>query len=131
VAEGASVDSANALLSALLQATSFAVGTPYLQLHVGAPGAAGTSNIATETRRIDATGCFGTTPSGGSITNDATIGPLTSVAATETYTHFTIWDDPTAGTFWFSGVLTGASVTLGDDFQLGAGKATVSQPVAS
>lgn len=132
MAEGASVDMVNSVLSAVLQAgSSVAWPEAWLQLHVGAPGAAGTSNPATEATRMLVTGQFGTDPSGGSITNDGTIGPWTSVAATEDYTHFTIWSDQFTGTFGFSGTITGGSVTAGDDFDIPAGTCTVDGTTAS
>jgi hypothetical protein len=56
---------------------------------------------------------------------------LTSVAATETWTHWSYWDDDTAGTFWFSGTLTGGSVTAGDDVTVAIGEMTVDMPTAS
>lgn len=131
MSEGASVATANSVLSAGVQGVSYATTGLWVQLHVGAPGSAGTANIATETTRMDASACFGTAPSGGSITNDATIGPWTSVTGSETYTHFTTWSASSGGTFGFSGTVTAAAVTVGDDFDMPAGVATITLPVAA
>lgn len=131
MAEGLSVDEANALLSALFQGTSYAAGGCWVQLHTGAPGAAGTGNVATNNTRMDASGCFGTAPSGGSIVNDAEVGPWTSVPASETYTHVSIWDASSSGTFLRSGTITTASVSSGDDFPIPIGDLTATFPVAS
>jgi hypothetical protein len=131
VAEGWSTDTANAVLSAIFQQTAYAVAGLWVQLHTGAPGAAGTSNIATNNTRKDATACFGTDPVGGSITNDADIGPWLSVPASETYTHATLWTASTSGTFVMSGAIAAAAVTIGDDFPIPSGDLTCPLPVAS
>lgn len=131
MAEGASEAYANAALSAVVQGTPYAVPAPWVQFHIGPPGADGTANPAAETRRLDASGCFGVDPANGSVTNDAIIGPLATVAATEVWTHWTLWDDETAGTFWFSGVVSGGGVNAGDDVPINPGQLTLSQPTAS
>ena len=41
----------NAWMNALGNATAFSVAVPYVKLHVGDPGAAGTANPAVETTR--------------------------------------------------------------------------------
>ena len=46
MAEGFSSYAANAVLNAIGNAAAFSVATPYIQLHTGAPGSAGTSNVA-------------------------------------------------------------------------------------
>lgn len=131
MAEGASTSLADAVLAAVLQGVGFSLSGAWLQVHIGPPGAAGTSNLAAETRRFDLSTMFGTSPSGGSVTNDAASAVMTSVAATEIWSQWSIWDDPTAGTFWLSGELTGGSVTAGQDVQITIGQMTVDMPVAS
>ena len=52
MADGASSTVVNAFLASLLNGTAFTnYGTLYCQLHVGAPGSAGTSNVAGESTR--------------------------------------------------------------------------------
>ncbi len=120
---------ANALLNALCRGSAY---TPpaaiWVKLHVGDPGAAGTSNPATETTRKQAT--FGTNAAGGAIANTAPM-TWTSVAGSEDYTHFTAWDSSSGGTFQFSGTVTANPVTASDDFVAGVGALTASIPVAS
>lgn len=131
MAEGALVATADGILGAILQDIPFSISNPHLALHIGPPGAAGTANPAAETRRFDLSAMFGTAASAGSITNDAASAVMTSVAATEVWSHWVIWDDPTAGSPYLSGTLTGGSVTLGQDAQINASQMTVSMPVAS
>lgn len=131
MAEGFSAAAANATLAALLQGTSFSLAQAWVKFHIGAPGAAGTSNPAGETRRVQCTTKFGTAPASGVIVNDAAIGPLTSVSTTEVWSHWSLWDASTAGAFWFSGTLTGGSVTIGDTVTISSGAMTVTVPIAS
>lgn len=132
MAEGASETAVSAFLSALFQGTAFGLTEGWLQFHLGAPGPAGTANPAGETRRVAAFDTpFGTNPASGEIVNDDDIGPLVDVTDTEVWTHWTYWDDETAGAFWFSGTLTGGSVTAGDDVTIAAGQLTVTVPIAA
>ena len=94
---------------------SFAVANVYLQLHTGDPGEAGTANAASETSRQAATFAAA---SGGSMATSATAG-WTSVAATETYSHWSLWDASTGGNALWSGALaSSAALTAGDTFQI-------------
>jgi hypothetical protein len=102
------------LLDALFNSDAFDGPTNvYVKLHLGDPGAAGTANPAVETDRVEVT--FGAA-SGGAIANDAAV-EWTNVSTTETYTHFSMWTDPTAGSFLWSGTITGGGVTAGTDFR--------------
>ena len=129
MADGASSTVVNAFLASLLNGSAFtAYGTLYCQLHVGAPGAAGTSNIAGENTR-QAAGTF-TAPSGGSSTNNAAV-TWTSVTTAETYNNVTLWSASSGGTFIASGTITASAVNIGDTFTIPIGDITVSMPVAS
>lgn len=94
----------------------------YVQLHVGDPGAAGTTNPATETSRKQAT--FGTAASGGTISNTAVVS-WSSVAGTEDYTHFSAWSASSSGTFLFSGTITANAMVAGDNFDIPIGSCAV------
>lgn len=121
---------ANAFLDALFRgvATTFA-GSPWIKPHVGDPGAAGTSNPATETTRKQAT--FGNAASGGAIANTTTI-TWSSVSGAEDWTHFSLWTASSAGTFLGSGLVTANALQIGDDFVIAStGAFTVSLVVAS
>jgi hypothetical protein len=89
--------------------------TVYVKLHTGDPGEAATSNAATETTRKSAAWA---TASSGSIATSATL-EWTNVAATETITHWSLWDNSTAGNALWTGALSSsAAVTAGDTFQI-------------
>ena len=89
--------------------------TVYVKLHTGDPGGAATSNAATETTRKAASWAAA---SSGSIATDATL-EWTNVAATETITHWSLWDNSTAGNALWTGALSSsAAVTAGDTFQI-------------
>lgn len=110
-----------AVLNAIGNATSFSVATPYVKLHVGDPGEDGTGNAATETTRKSVS--FAAAAS-GAITTDADI-TWTSVAGTEDFTHFSLWDASSAGNCLWSGTVTANSVTAGDTFTISAGSLTL------
>lgn len=87
----------------------------YVKLHTGDAGEEGTSNAATEDTRKVASWAAA---SSGSIATDATL-EWTNVAATETYSHWSLWDASTAGNCLWTGALsTSAAVTAGDTFQI-------------
>lgn len=90
----------------------------YVKLHLGDPGAAGTTSPATETTRQEAT--FGAASS-GALTNDAAI-EWTGVSTSETYSHISLWTASSGGTFIGSDDLSStAAVTAGDTFRIPAG----------
>lgn len=110
----------NAILDVIgANATFTAPTNVYLKLHTGAPGEAGTANAATNTTRQEAT--FNAA-SGGSMALAATVS-WTNVSATETYTHWSLWDNSTAGNCLATGTIeggTGVAVTAGDNFDITA-----------
>jgi len=98
-----------------LRNTSFAVATPYIKLHLGDPGEAGTANAAVEATRKAVS--FSAAAS-GSIASSATI-TWTNVSTTETYSHWSLWDAATSGNCLWSGAFSSsAAVTAGDTFQI-------------
>ena len=126
---GASATIVNAFLASILNGTAFTTYTnPWVQLHVGEPGPAGTSNPAGETVRQQATGTF--VISGGSTTNPVALN-WTSVSTAETYTFISLWSASSGGTFLASGVITANAVLIGDNFSVPIGDAAISMPVAS
>lgn len=116
MATGISAAGANTALDAIR------TDTPFVQLHVGDPGAAGTANVATETTRkavvFDA-------PSGGVMANSAPLqwvniaGP--GGVTPEDVTHFTIWNALSGGTFKFSGLVTATPFYAGNTYTIGVG----------
>ena len=127
MAEGLSAYLCNSFLDALGNNTSYAVTQVYIKLHVGDPGAAGTSNAATETTRKAVS--FGAA-STGAIASDADIS-WTNIAGSEDATHFTAWDNVSAGNFLFSGTITGNAYTAGDTYTISSGNLSASLTVAS
>jgi hypothetical protein len=127
MATGLSAYTANKFLDALGNATAFSVTTPYIKLHVGDPGANGTTSPAVETTRKSVS--FGVA-SVGSIVSDADI-TWTNIAGSEDATHFTAWDNLTTGNFLFSGTITGNPYTAGDTYTIASGSLTASLTVAS
>jgi hypothetical protein len=98
-----------------LRAQSFSVSNVYVKLHTGDPGEEGTSNAATETTREEVS--FDAAAS-GSMASSATV-EWTNVSTTETYSHFSLWDNLTAGNCLWTGALSSsAAVTAGDTFQI-------------
>jgi hypothetical protein len=129
MADNVSSGVANSILALILNGTAFAgFSTPYVQLHTGAPGAAGTANVAGNNTRV-ASGAFAA-PAGGSTTNSAAIN-WTSVSTSETYSHVSLWSAVSGGTFICSGSIAASAITAGQNFQIAAGAMTVSLPVAS
>jgi hypothetical protein len=87
----------------------------YVQLHTGDPGEAGTSNVATETTRKSAS--FNAASS-GAISTSATL-EWTNVAATETISHWSLWDAASSGNcLWYGALSASASVVAGDTLQI-------------
>ena len=87
----------------------------YVKLHLGDPGEAATSNAAVEATRKSAAWA---SAASGAIVTSATM-EWTNVSTTETYSHWSMWDDLTAGNALWSGALaTSAAVTAGDTFQI-------------
>lgn len=127
MATGISSYLAGAWLDALGNNTSFAVANVYVKLHVGDPGANGTSNAATETTRKLASFAAA---SAGSLASDADI-TWTNIAGSQDATHFTAWDNISAGNFLFSGTITANAYTAGDTFTISSGSLTVSLTLAS
>jgi hypothetical protein len=96
--------------------TSWTIPTNvYVKLHTADAGEAGTTSAATETTRKVAAWA---TAASGSIATSATL-EWTNVAATETYSHWSLWDASTAGNCLWTGALSSsAAVTAGDTFQI-------------
>lgn len=119
--DGLTAAGANALLDKL--GTDY----PWIKMHVGVPGAAGTTNPATETTRKQATFAAA---SAGSMATNAQLA-WTNVAGTETYTHYSMWTASTAGTCGHTGAVTANPVTAGDNFTINSGGLTVSFTLAA
>lgn len=97
---------ANAFLNVFRNTTYTAITSVFVKLHVGDPGAAGTTNASAVTTR---NAIVWAAASGGSMAL-STLSAF-SMTTTETISHVSLWDASTAGTFLQSAVLT-ASVPV-------------------
>ena len=95
----------------------------YVKLHIGVAGEDGTANAAGETTRQAAVFAAPSNPA-GTMTTSADI-TWTSVSTAETISHFSLWDNSTAGNCLGDGAL-GASktVAVGDNLTITAGNLT-------
>lgn len=101
---------------------------PWIKLHIGAPGSAGTSNPATETTRKQA--AWNATGTDGIVENSAQID-WTNIAGSQDATDFTAWSASTAGNFGFSGSITANAYVAGDTLSVAVSALTVSVTLAS
>lgn len=107
---GQSTTHAHGLIN-VLRATSYTAVTPWVKLHLGDPGSAGTTNPAAETSRKQLT--FAAPSSGSSAATQVSWTPWAS--GSETISHFSVWDASTAGNFLFSGAFSvSKAMTNGD-----------------
>lgn len=126
---GFAVGVANSILNSIFRNAAWTPpAATFVQWHVGDPGAAGTSNPASNTTRVSAT--FGTNASGGSIANTVAV-TVSSVPASEDYSHFSVWSASSAGTFQCSGTITANPLVTGDTITFAIGALTASVPVAA
>lgn len=111
----------NQLEDAVCNGVPLTVPNPlYLKLHIGDPGEDATANPAVETTRKAVT--FGS-PSGGVCQNTAEVGPWVNVAATETYSHGSLWDAPTGGNPWkYGAMVLSTSINAGNTFSFEIGE---------
>jgi hypothetical protein len=121
---------AQAILNAYANGTDWSgLEDHWIQLHVGDPGDDGTSAVAQETTRVQAS--FGTAhATNGTVANDAAV-TWENVAADEEYTHFSDWSASTNGTFQGSGTISNGAVTAGTDFTAEIGDLVLSLNVAA
>lgn len=89
----------------------------YVKLHVGDPGSAGTSNAAAgDTTRKAVTHAAA---SSGAIAMNGTAPVWTNGGSSETISHISVWDDPTAGNFLYSVALSASQAwASGNTFTL-------------
>lgn len=121
---------ADDLLDAIGNATNVTAATAfYVKLHVGDPGAAGTSNAAGETTRKSIS--FGAA-SGGVMSNDASVSWTSYPNGTDVISHVSFWDHATAGVFLGSDALAATrSPDTGDTVTLATGDLDFTLTVAS
>jgi hypothetical protein len=103
----AATTAANAFLNVYRATNITAPAGMFMKLHLGDPGAAGTTSPSTVTTRNAVTWAA---PSGGSMALSSISGY--SMTATETITHVSFWDSATVGNFWQSAALTSSQAVI-------------------
>jgi len=98
---GISAAHSNGIIN-LMRSTSYTSFTPYLRMHTGDPGAAGTSNASAETTRKALTFAD---PAGSGSSAATAVSWTGWSAGSETLTHGSIWDAASGGNFKMSGQL--------------------------
>jgi len=129
MADGLSTATADIALSAIVgTGTNQANSANYVQLHTGAPGSAGTSNVSSVTTRESVT--WGSASAGSVAASNEP--EWTSWAGTngETDTDISFWSASTSGNFGFSCQLS-SSVTMDTGDSLTLTSITASIPTAS
>lgn len=109
---------ANQWLNALRSSTQpTAYSTPFVKLHTGDPGSAGTSNAAAgDTTRKAVTQ---SAASAGAIAISGTNPVWTNGGTSETLSHVSVWDASTAGNFLYSIALASSQAWVsGNTFTL-------------
>ena len=112
---GISATHSNSVIN-VLRGTNYTAITPYLKLHTGDPGSAGTANASAETTRKALTFAD---PAGTGSSAASAVSWTSWSAGSETLTHGSIWTASSGGTFIMSGslaanlsVTNGATVTV-------------------
>ena len=108
----------NALLDHIRNGTAYTMPSSlHVKLHTGAPGEDATGNAATNAVRQTVT--FGAASGGSMSATGSPVAEWVSVSTTETYSHFSIWDNSTAGNpLGYGALSSSAAVTAGDTFRL-------------
>ncbi len=122
---GQSTTHAHAILN-VLRNTAYSGIAPFVKLHTGDPGAAGTANASAETDRQSVS--FGS-PSSGSMTATAVQWTAWD-AGSETISHVSLWTASTAGTFLQSAALS-ASKAVGNGDTLSVTLTATQGPLAA
>lgn len=115
-----STNLANAWLNVISGTTFTGAAGSFIQIHTGDPGASGTTAVSSVTTRPAATWAAA---SAGSKAITSTFPSWASWAGTngEVVTHVSDWSASSAGTFYFSAVLTSSkTVNTGDTLTLGS-----------
>jgi hypothetical protein len=97
------VNMANAILNIYRGTTFTGIATPFIAIHIGDPGSAGTANNSAgdATRKA----IVWAAPSAGSMAL-STLSAWTNGGTSETITHVSLWSLSSAGTFYQSFALT-------------------------
>ncbi len=106
---------------------------PYIQVHTGPPGAAGTANVGPDSDRLLATWGTPTLAGDGASVEMQWTGDLewTSSSGSGDPQYVSGWSAASGGNFGWSGQLTSDPIVAGNDFRIPAGAYTLRQPIAT
>ena len=99
----------------VLRGTNYTGVSPFLKLHTGDPGSAGTSNASAETTRKALTFAAPSTVSTNRSSTASAVSWATWSAGSETISHFSIWDASSAGNFIGSGAFSVSRSVVNND----------------
>lgn len=109
----------NSMLTAIIGGTAYANPAVWGQLHLGAPGAAGTSNPAALTTRAQIV-CA--TPATARAIANTSLSSWPAASTAETYSHWSFWTASTAGSFTGDDDMSStAPVAVGENTQIVVG----------
>jgi hypothetical protein len=98
----------------------------YIQRHTGDPGAAGTANVAADTRRIAVN--LGTPAAAVALNVD--YAEILNATTTETITHVTVWGALSGGTCYFVAALAPAlDITVAETVAIAIGQLSITLPI--
>ena len=129
MADGLNSSLANSILNNLTGNTTWSPNANlFAELHIGTPGAAGTSNPSGNTTRNQLT--YNAAAS-GSITLSTTPTAWTNASGTETLSDIAYWNASSAGTFQWSAAMNSSHTwNLNDTFTLTSATVTIT-PLAA
>lgn len=104
------VNLANAWLNVLRNTTFTGIATPFIKLHIGDPGSAGTTNPSAVTTRSAIT--WSAAASGALAISNT---PSWTMTTSETISHISIWDASSAGNFYWSIQLSASKAVVNTD----------------
>lgn len=120
---GALANYAEDLLMNAFRNVSADITACYVKLHISDPGEDATNGAASNTTRQQVT-AWNAAASGAKTSNAAVT--WTSVSATETYSHISLWDASTSGNaLWYGALTTAKSVNAGDTFTISSGSLSI------
>jgi len=83
---------------------------PWMQLHTGDPGAAGTANVAGNSTRKDVSAAFPAAAAGTASNDVQVVWSDAETNTTETYTNCSFWSAVSGGSCGFTGSIPSVSV---------------------
>lgn len=118
----------NTLKWVLAQSPAGPPSSLWIQMHTGDPGKDATANVADETRRIQfiAAAAANTGTTGIAEASNGSAARWVTLAASEDFSHLSIWDAETGGNPWYKGDLAAIETVLANnDFEFAVGDGVI------